>query len=76
MSLKQNQTPSAAKTVLAVGLLSIAAWSSYASNDHDKSSKTVELKANIVDTAIKAGSFHTLAAAAQAGGLEETLRSD
>ncbi len=33
-------------------------------------------KADIVDTAISAGSFTTLIAAVQAAGLEETLRSD
>ncbi len=33
-------------------------------------------KADIVDTAVSAGSFSTLVAAVQAAGLEETLRSD
>ncbi|MEX6633285.1 fasciclin domain-containing protein [Hyphococcus sp. ECK-19] len=33
-------------------------------------------KADIVDTAIKAGSFSTLVAAVQAAGLEATLRSE
>lgn len=35
-----------------------------------------EKKADIVDTAVNAGSFTTLVAAVQAAGLEETLRGD
>ena len=35
-----------------------------------------EEKADIVDTAVSAGSFTTLVAAVQAAGLEETLRGD
>ena len=35
-----------------------------------------EAKADIVDTAVGAGSFTTLVAAVQAAGLEETLRSE
>lgn len=38
--------------------------------------KTAMMKADIVDTAVSAGSFNTLVAAVQAAGLEDTLRSD
>lgn len=41
--------------------------------DHHKSK---EHKADIVDTAVAAGSFNTLVAAVQAAGLEATLRSE
>lgn len=42
---------------------------------HEKKEMAAE-KADIVDTAVAAGSFTTLVAAVQAAGLEETLRSD
>ena len=35
-----------------------------------------DMKADIVDTAVKAGAFNTLVAAVQAAGLVETLKSD
>lgn len=45
------------------------------SGDKDKMSYS-KAKADIVDTAINAGSFTTLVAAVQAAGLEETLRGE
>ena len=44
--------------------------------DHGKAEHKTMAKADIVDTAVGAGSFNTLVAAVQAAGLEETLRSD
>lgn len=41
----------------------------HASSDH-------AMQADIVDTAVNAGSFNTLVAAVQAAGLEDTLRGD
>ena len=45
-----------------------------AAAEHHGSKK--KAKADIVDTAVSAGSFTTLVAAVQAAGLEETLRSE
>lgn len=44
--------------------------------DHHASSDHHAMQADIVDTAVSAGSFNTLVAAVQAAGLEETLRGD
>ena len=44
--------------------------------DHGDKKKTMAEKADIVDTAVAAGSFNTLVAAVQAAGLEATLRSE
>lgn len=67
------------KSVLfaAVAAAATAFAPAYAGNagDKDKMSYSKE-KADIVDTAINAGSFNTLVAAVQAAGLEETLRSE
>ncbi len=63
------------KKILAAGLvLSFAAAPAIAGH-HDKKEMAHE-KADIVDTAVAAGSFNTLVAAVQAAGLEETLRSE
>lgn len=59
------------KTVLAVmilGLSSVLSASAFAGHHGDKK--------DIVDTAVAAGSFNTLAAALQAGGLIETLKGE
>ena len=55
-------------TVFAIALTPVSAASA---NHHAKAPS-----ADIVDTAIAAGSFKTLTAAVQAAGLESTLRSD
>ncbi len=57
---------------LAVAAACVMATSAVA--EHHGSMK--EVKADIVDTAVGAGSFTTLVAAVQAAGLEETLRSE
>lgn len=44
--------------------------------DHHASSDHHAMQADIVDTAVSAGSFNTLVAAVQAAGLEDTLRGD
>lgn len=44
--------------------------------DHHASSDHHAMQADIVDTAVNAGSFNTLVAAVQAAGLEDTLRGD
>lgn len=66
--------------VLAAGAaLSMIAGTAYAGNygDKDKSAYGDKMeKADIVDTAVAAGSFNTLVAAVQAAGLEETLRGE
>ena len=47
-----------------------------AKTDHHASSDHHAMQADIVDTAVNAGSFNTLVAAVQAAGLEDTLRGD
>ncbi len=63
---------SIAKSLAAVAL-SVFASILPASAEHHKS---MSHSADIVDTAVSAGSFNTLVAAVQAAGLEATLRSD
>ena len=62
---------------VAVAAAAAAVAPAYAgkSGDEDKMSYGKE-KADIVDTAVNAGSFTTLVAAVQAAGLEETLRGE
>lgn len=62
---------------VAVAAAAAAVAPAYAgkSGDKDKMSYGKE-KADIVDTAVNAGSFTTLVAAVQAAGLEETLRGE
>ena len=67
MSLKRILAASAALTMIT--------GAAYA-GDHGKKEKAAMEKADIVDTAVAAGSFNTLVAAVQAAGLEATLRSD
>lgn len=71
MNVKQILAASAALT-----LVSGAAYAGH----HEKKDTMVDAEnmasADIVDTAIAAGSFKTLVAAVQAAGLEDTLRSD
>ncbi|MEL6365535.1 MAG: fasciclin domain-containing protein [Pseudomonadota bacterium] len=59
------------KTVAAAALALVIAAPAYA--DHHKS---YEKKADIVDTAVAAGSFNTLVAAVKAADLVETLKGD
>jgi uncharacterized surface protein with fasciclin (FAS1) repeats len=56
---------SAAAATIALG---VTGWSNAVADSHTK--------ADIVDTAVAAGSFGTLVAAVQAAGLVETLKSD
>lgn len=64
------------KKILAAGAaLTMITGAAYADH-HGGKDKTAMEKADIVDTAIAAGSFNTLVAAVQAAGLEETLRGD
>ena len=56
-------------TIALIAVLTIAFAGPTLAGGHDKT-------ADIVDTAIAAGSFETLVAAAQAAGLVETLKSD
>lgn len=58
----------------AVATLGLAATPVFAGH-HEKGEMKAE-KADIVDTAVAAGSFNTLVAAVQAAGLEDTLRSE
>jgi len=58
----------------AIALVPAATMVPAVAMDHHKEKKMA--KADIVDTAINAGSFTTLVAAVQAAGLEETLRGE
>lgn len=62
------------KLIAAGAALSLIAAPAVAGHHGDK--KDHASKADIVDTAVAAGSFGTLVAAVQAAGLEETLRGD
>ncbi len=68
------------KKILAAGAaLTMVTGAAYAGNygSKDKAAYGDKMeKADIVDTAVAAGSFNTLVAAVQAAGLEETLRGD
>ena len=61
----------------ALALLAAPAFADgQAKTDHHASSDHHAMQADIVDTAVNAGSFNTLVAAVQAAGLEDTLRGD
>lgn len=61
----------------ALALLAASAFADgQAKTDHHASSDHHTMQADIVDTAVNAGSFNTLVAAVQAAGLEDTLRGD
>ncbi|MEO1046686.1 MAG: fasciclin domain-containing protein, partial [Pseudomonadota bacterium] len=63
------------KSILAAGAaLTMLTGAAYAGH-HEKKDAAME-KADIVDTAVAAGSFNTLVAAVQAAGLEATLRGE
>lgn len=66
------------KSILAAGAaLTIVSGCAMAGHHESKDAMSKEMeKADIVDTAIAAGSFNTLVAAVQAAGLEETLRGE
>ncbi len=59
---------------MSVAVAAACLMATSATAEHHGSMK--EVKADIVDTAVGAGSFTTLVAAVQAAGLEETLRSE
>ena len=73
MSLTKYLTTAMAAIIVSTGAISVTASAHSHSTGHIKSA---EMKADIVDTAVQAGSFNTLVAAVQAAGLESTLRSD
>jgi len=68
------------KNFLAAGAVLTLITGSAIAGDHAKKDKMAygdkTQKADIVDTAVAAGSFTTLVAAVQAAGLEETLRGE
>jgi uncharacterized surface protein with fasciclin (FAS1) repeats len=59
---------------LLIALVALFAVSCTKADDTKNGAEMAKPTADIVDTAIKAGSFKTLVAAIQAAGLEETLR--
>jgi uncharacterized surface protein with fasciclin (FAS1) repeats len=65
LMLRRTLLMSAAAAVVALG---VGSWSNAGAEN--------PAKADIVDTAVAAGSFNTLVAAVQAAGLVETLKSD
>lgn len=67
MSLKKFLAAGAALAMIATPVLA---------NHHGEKKMHGAEKADIVDTAVAAGSFNTLVAAVQAAGLEETLRGE
>ena len=68
--MKFNRISRLAVLGMALSAALIAATTAYAGNYGKK------VKADIVDTAVAAGDFTTLAAALQAGGLIDTLKAD
>ena len=75
MPLPKKIIRNSAVVFVSIGLITSAACTSYASHHDNKPANSSEMKADIVDTAVKAGSFNTLVTAVQAAGLEDTLRS-
>ena len=67
MSLKKFLAAGAALTMIATPVLA---------EHHGDKKMHGAVKADIVDTAVAAGSFNTLVAAVQAAGLEDTLRGE
>jgi uncharacterized surface protein with fasciclin (FAS1) repeats len=61
--------------IIAVQAVALAAFAINAHADHHKESG-MAMKNDIVDTAVAAGQFQTLAAALQAAGLVDTLKGD
>lgn len=66
--------PSSIRTVLAMGLLLVAAATTAVAGHHKNMEKKAEK--DIVDTAVAAGDFTTLAAALDAAGLVGTLKGE
>jgi len=60
---------------IAISAIILTASSAYA-GDHSKRDKHYSVKNDIVDTAVAAGSFNTLATALSEAGLIETLKGD
>ncbi|MEE2566068.1 fasciclin domain-containing protein [Hyphobacterium marinum] len=65
-----------ATAAIAAALSAPAFAGDYVKDHHGSSSHEAPMQADIVDTAVNAGSFNTLVAAVQAAGLVETLRGD
>lgn len=63
-------------TLLAVSVFSVSACTTRDSMSKDKAMAMEKASTDIVDTAVAAGSFNTLVAAVQAGGLVDTLKGD
>lgn len=65
------------KTIIALGLAAVLPFASLAGYGGDSyGDKKKDKKADIVDTAVAAGSFDTLVAAVKAADLVETLKGD
>ncbi len=73
MSITKTLASATSAMVLSVAVFSIAVIPANPVMAGDHAQKA---KADIVDTAVAAGTFNTLVAAVQAAGLEATLRSD
>lgn len=77
MTFTKSTTRLAAITITALSLAAAPAFAgTHSSKKADCETTSTMKKADIVDTAVSAGSFNTLVAAVQAAGLESTLRSD
>ena len=73
-NVTRTTNPSNIRTVLAMGLLLLAAATTAVAGHHKNMEKKAEK--DIVDTAVAAGDFTTLAAALDAAGLVGTLKGD
>ena len=72
--LTRTTNPSNIRTVLAMGLLLLAATTTAVAGHHKNMDKKADK--DIVDTAVAAGDFTTLAAALDAAGLVGTLKGE
>lgn len=75
MKLSHTTLKVAATAILSTGLMAAPTYAGGHSKSKSSHHSTMQ-KADIVDTAVAAGSFNTLVAAVQAAGLESTLRGD
>jgi uncharacterized surface protein with fasciclin (FAS1) repeats len=74
MTRTARTNPSNVRTVLAGLLLAVAAATTAVAGHHENMQKSTNK--DIVETAVAAGDFTTLAAALQAAGLVDTLKGD
>ena len=73
MTFKKFISTAAVAIFVSTGAASAVAGTHSHAPGHGQST---EMKSDIVDTAVNAGSFNTLVSAVQAAGLEATLRSE